>query len=112
MLSKIKIAMRKIKNFRLFEGLEGGEQMIYDQINTMIEANQFLKGKVVADKETVFDAGDFILLLGDLSHITDAHVDETIPGSKFDKGIDLKKAIVSLVLSLRFRSSLFFRVRR
>ena len=89
--------MRKIKNFRLFEGLEGGEQMIYDQINTMIEANQFLKGKVVADKETVFDAGDFILLLGDLSHITDAHVDEAIPGSKFDKGIDLKKAIISLV---------------
>jgi hypothetical protein len=89
--------MRKIKNFRLFEGIEGGEQMIYDQINTMIEANQFLKGKVVADKETVFDAGDFILLLGDLSHITDAHVDEAIPGSKFDKGIDLKKAIISLV---------------
>ena len=89
--------MRKIKNFRLFEGIEGGEQLIYDQINTMIEANQFLKGKVVADKETVFDAGDFILLLGDLTHITDAHVDETIPGSKFDKGIDLKKAIISLV---------------
>lgn len=89
--------MKKIKSFRLFEGLEGSEQMIYDQINTMIEANQFLKGKVVADKETVFDAGDFILLLSDLTHITDAHVDETIPGSKFDKGIDLKKAIISLV---------------
>jgi len=71
--------------------------MIYDQINVMIDSNQFLKGKVVADKETVFEAGDFILLLGDLSHITDAHVDETIPGSKFDKGIDLKKAIISLV---------------
>jgi len=34
--------MRKIKNFRLFEGIEGREQMIYDQINTMIEANQSL----------------------------------------------------------------------
>jgi len=89
--------MKKIKGFKAFEGLEGGEQLIYDQINTMIDANQFLKGKVVADKETVFDAGDFILLLGDLTHITDAHVDETIPGSKFDKGIDLKKAIISLV---------------
>ena len=89
--------MKKIKKFRLFEGIESGEQMIYDQINTMIETNQFLKGKVVADKETVFDAGDFILLLGDLNHITDAHVDETIPGSKFEKGVDLKKAIISLV---------------
>ena len=91
--------MKKIKGFKTFEGLENGEQLIYDQINTMIDANQFLKGKVVADKETVFDAGDFILLLGDLTHITDAHVDEIIPGSKFDKGIDLKKAIISLVSS-------------
>lgn len=89
--------MKRIKSFRLFEGLEGGEQMIYDQINAMIDANQFLKGKVAADKETVFEAGDFILLLGDLGHITDAHVEETVPGSKFDKGIDLKKAIISLV---------------
>lgn len=91
--------MKKIKSFKAFEGIENGEQMIYDQISAMIEANQFLKGKVVADKETVFDAGDFILLLGDLGHITDAHVDEAIPGSKFDKGIDLKKAIVNLVSS-------------
>lgn len=89
--------MKKIKNFRLFEGIENGEQMIYDQINTMIDANQFLKGRVVADRETVFEAGDFILLSGDPSHITDAHVDETIPGSKFEKGVDLKKAIISLI---------------
>ena len=88
--------MKNIKSFRLFEGIEG-EEMIYNQINTMIESNQFLKGKVVANKDTVFEAGDFMLLLGDLDHITDAHIDETIPGSKFDKGIDLKKAIVSLV---------------
>ncbi len=88
--------MKNIKSFRLFEGIEG-EEMIYNQINTMIESNQFLKGKVVANKDTVFEAGDFMLLLGDLGHITDAHIDETIPGSKFDKGIDLKKAIVSLV---------------
>ena len=62
----------------------------------MIDNNQFLKGKVKADNSTVFEAGDFILLLSDLSHITDAHVDETIPGSKFEKGVDLKKAIMKL----------------
>lgn len=75
---------------------ENFEQAVYDQIQTMIDGNQFLKGKVKADQSTVFEAGDFILLLGDLSHITDAHVDETIPGSKFNKGLDLKKAIVNL----------------
>jgi hypothetical protein len=63
----------------------------------MIDNNQFLKGKVKADNSTIFEAGDFILLLGDLSHITDAHVEETIPGSKFNKGVDLKKAIINLV---------------
>jgi hypothetical protein len=76
---------------------ESLEDNIYSEIQKMIDTNQFLKGKVTATKESIFETGDFILLLDDLSHITDAHVDETIPGSKFDKGIDLKKAIVSLV---------------
>jgi hypothetical protein len=82
---------------KLFENIENPEEIIYGQIQSMIENNQFLKGKVEANKETVYDAGDYILLLGDLSHITDAHVEETIPGSKFNKGVDLKKAIIGLV---------------
>jgi hypothetical protein len=76
---------------------ESLEDNIYSEIQQMIDQNQYLKGKVTSTKESVFEAGDFILLLDDLSHITDAHVDESIPGSKFDRRIDLKKAIVSLV---------------
>jgi hypothetical protein len=83
-----------MKHLRLFEDLN---ETLYQEIQNMIENNQFLKGKVKADKNTVFEAGDFILLLSDLTHITDAHVDETIPGSKFEKGVDLKKAIIGLV---------------
>ena len=86
-----------MKHIKLFENLENGDELIYSQIQSMIDNNQFLKGKVEANQDTVFEAGKFILLLGDLSHITDAHVDETIPGSKFNKGVDLKKAIISLV---------------
>ena len=78
----------------MFEDLN---ETLYQEIQNMIDNNQFLKGKVKADKDTVFEAGDFILLLSDLTHITDAHVDEVIPGSKFEKGVDLKKAIISLV---------------
>ena len=78
----------------MFEDLN---ETLYQEIQNMIDNNQFLKGKVKADNSTVFEAGDFILLLSDLSHITDAHVDETIPGSKFEKGVDLKKAIIGLV---------------
>jgi hypothetical protein len=76
---------------------ESLEDNIYSEIQQMVDANQFLKGKVTATKESVFEAGDFILLLDDLTHITESHIDETIPGSKFEKGVDLKKAIVSLV---------------
>lgn len=83
-----------MKTKRIYENFD---QVIFDQIQMMIDANQFLKGKVKADKSTVFEAGDFILLLGDLSHITDAHVDEAIPGSKFNKNVDLKRAIINLV---------------
>lgn len=62
-----------MKYVKLFES----EDNNFQEIQTLIDNNQFLKGKVVADKNTVFEAGDFILLLGDLSHITDAHVDNT-----------------------------------
>lgn len=83
-----------IKKFKMFENVD---ETTYQEIQKIIDNNQFLKGKVTATKESVFEAGDFILLLDDLSHITDAHVDESIPGSKFEKNVDLKKAIVNLV---------------
>jgi hypothetical protein len=85
-----------MKHLKIFEDFEA-QGTIYPEIQKMIDENQFLKGKVVADKNTVYEAGNYILLLSDLSHITDAHVDETIPGSKFNKGVDLKKAIINLV---------------
>ena len=83
-----------MKHLKLFEDLN---ETLYQEIQNMIDNNQFLKGKVKANEDTIFEAGDFILLLDDLSHITDAHVDETIPGSKFEKGVDLKRAIIGLV---------------
>lgn len=86
-----------MRHIRIFENIEKADELVYSQIQSMIDNNQFLKGKVEANKDTVYEAGDFILLLGDLSHITDAHVEETIPGSKFNKGVDLKKAIIELV---------------
>jgi len=83
-----------MKYIKMFEDLN---EILYQEIQNMIENNQFLKGKVKANENTIFEANDFILLIDDLSHITDAHVDETIPGSKFEKGVDLKRAIIGLV---------------
>jgi hypothetical protein len=87
--------MYRIKRHRVFESMD---ETIYSAIQELIDKNPHLKDKKVeAGKDNVFEAGDFLLLLGDLGHITDAHVEETVPGSKFDKDVDLKKAIVSLV---------------
>ena len=89
--------MRHIKNLRIFENVD---QKIYEEINEMIEKNPTIKGKIVANENTVFETDKYYLLIGDLKHIQEAHLDETIPGSKLKKGIeekDIKDAIVSLV---------------
>ena len=85
-----------MKYIKIFEDLN---ETLYQEIQNMIDNNQFLKGKVKADKSTVYEAGDYILLLGDLSHITDAHVDETIPGSKFELFLPIKILSCSIYIS-------------
>ena len=59
--------MKQLKPYEDFEA----QGTIYLEIQKMIDENQFLKGKIQANKDTVYEAGDYILLLGDLSHITD-----------------------------------------
>ena len=54
--------MRHLQKFN-----EALEDNIYLEIQKMVDNNQFLKGKVKATKETVCEAGDFILLLDELA---------------------------------------------
>jgi len=59
-----------MKHIRLFENVEDGEELIYSQIQSMIDNNQFLKGKVEANKDTVYESGDLNV------HQLDANSDE------------------------------------
>jgi len=71
----------------------------YDEIQTMVESNPYLKGTITANENTVTPVGDYYLLTdpAGLAHVRDRHVSEEGIGSKFNKGLDLHKAILSLM---------------
>ena len=70
----------------------------YDEIQAIIDENQYLKGKIVANEETVYDLGDKYFLMSGISHIAERHKDKCFPGSLFLQGDDkVKEAILNIV---------------
>jgi hypothetical protein len=70
----------------------------YDEIQEIIDKNQYLKGKIVANEETVYDLGDKYFLMSGVSHIAERHKDKCFPGSLFLQGDDkVKEAIFNIV---------------
>ena len=70
----------------------------YEEIQAIIDANQYLKGKVVADEKTVYDLGDKYFLMSGVSHISERHKDRCFPGSLFLQGVELvKEAVLNIV---------------
>ena len=70
----------------------------FEEIQAIIDGNQYLKGKVVADENTVHDLGDKFLLMSSVSHIAERHQDKCFPGSLFLKGDDaIKQAVLNVV---------------
>ena len=70
----------------------------YEEIQAIIDANQYLKGKVVADEKTVYDLGDKYFLMSGVSHISERHKDRCFPGSLFLQGDELvKEAVLNIV---------------
>jgi len=70
----------------------------YDEIQEIIDKNQYLKGKIVANEETVYDLGDKYFLMSGVSHIAERHKDKCFPGSLFLQGDDkVKEAILNIV---------------
>lgn len=85
-----------IENWRQY--LKEGEGTPYDEIQNIIDGNQYLKGKIVADENSVYDLGDKYLLMSGISHIAKRHQDKCFPGSLFLVGEDvIKKAILNIV---------------
>lgn len=80
---------------------EQGDSSVYGEIQTIIDNNQYLKGKIQANKDTVFDLGDKFFLMSEVDHIAERHQDRCFPGSLFLKPPeDIKKAILSVVKNI------------
>jgi len=70
----------------------------HDEIQTIIDGNQYLKGNIVANEDTVYDLGDKYFLMSGVSHIAERHKDKCFPGSLFLQGDDkVKEAILNIV---------------
>jgi len=70
----------------------------YEEIQAIIDGNQYLKGKITATEETVYDLGDKYFLMSGVSHIAERHKDRCFPGSLFLKGDDeVKDAVLNIV---------------
>ena len=76
---------------------EVSEQEV-SKIQSFIDSNQFLKGKIVNINDLI-DGDKFVLYVSDdaLSHIKERHKDETKPGSIFDVGINLRAVLSKLI---------------
>jgi hypothetical protein len=78
--------------------LEEQECNPLQEIQQLIDGNQYLKGKVVASKKTVHDLGDKYLLMAGVSHIAERHQEKCFPGSLFNVGEDqIMQAILNVV---------------
>jgi len=73
----------------------------FEEIQSIIDQNPYLKGKVSATEETVYDMGDKYLLMSGVSHIAERHQDKCFPGSLFlqDEEV-IKKAILNIVAQM------------
>ena len=77
---------------------EEGAPVPYEEIQAIIDGNQYLKGKITAGEETVYDLGDKYFLMSGVSHIAERHKDKCFPGSLFLKGDnEVKEAVLNIV---------------
>ena len=73
----------------------------FKEIQNIIDGNQYLKGKVVADDNTVYDLGDKYFLMSGVSHLAERHQEKCFPGSLFLKGDEaIKQAVLNVVRAM------------
>lgn len=75
------------------------EAVNVEEIQKMIDNNEFLKGKVVAKNDDVIEGKKFVLLFSSESakHIAERHLDGKKPGSLFNSNIDLREIAKKLI---------------
>jgi hypothetical protein len=72
---------------------------ISQEIQALIDKNEFLKGKVKAAGSDLIEADNFVLLFSEetAGHIAERHLDGAKPGSLFRTGVDLRQVAKKLL---------------
>jgi hypothetical protein len=75
------------------------EENISQEIQALIDKNDFLKGKVTAAPSDIIEGNKFVLLFSEDSskHIAERHLDGTKPGSLFKSGVNLRDVAKKLL---------------
>jgi hypothetical protein len=65
---------------------------ISQEIQALVDKNEFLKGKVKATPSDIIEGSKFVLLFSEdaAKHIAERHLDKTKPGSLFKSGVNLR----------------------
>ena len=82
-------------NFDLRKYLAEGRLLREDvsqEVQTLVDKNEFLKGKVKATSSDILEGNKFVLLFSEdaAKHIIERHLDKNKPGSLFKNGISLR----------------------
>ena len=74
------------------EGQSNETGGISQEIQALVDKNEFLKGKVKATPSDLIEGSKFVLLFSEdaAKHIAERHLDKTKPGSLFKSGVNLR----------------------
>ena len=70
-----------------------------DEIQSFIDKNDFLKGKLIAKEEDILKSDKFVLLFSDEAseHIKERHSNAAKPGSLFNQDVDLREVAENVI---------------
>ena len=75
------------------------KEELSDEIQSFIDKNDFLKGKLTAKQEDFVESDKFVLLFSDEAseHIKERHSNASKPGSLFNQDLDLRDVAKNVI---------------
>lgn len=91
--------INEAKRFQKLAGLLTEAEDISQEIQALVDKNEFLKGKVKATPTDIIEGSKFVLLFSEdaAKHIAERHLDGTKPGSLFKSGVNLRDVAKKLL---------------
>jgi hypothetical protein len=102
--NKITLLNKEAKRMQFLAGLITELQLneaenISQEIQSLVDKNEFLKGKIQATPSDIIEGNKFVLLFSEdaAKHIAERHLDKTKPGSLFRSGVNLRDVAKKLL---------------